>query len=117
MLVAADIGTGNGRTKIGVFPRALGAAAPSCVAGNVNHGGVDPVDACGAGLDGSHVGEISDQGGIPTGRGGQGNRKYGAEAVDDVGPKEQRDMQARIVHSSVLKMVGKALPNGVEHGA
>ena len=61
--------------------------------------------------------EIRDQGGIPTGCSGQRNRKDSAEAVDDVGSKKQRDMQAGVVNGSVLKMVGKALPNSVEHGA
>jgi hypothetical protein len=66
--------------------------------------GIQRIDA---GLDGSHMRQIRDQGGIPTGCSGQRKRKDGAEAVDDVGSKKQRDMQARVVNGSVLKMVGK----------
>ena len=61
--------------------------------------------------------EVSDKSGIPTGRGGERHWEDSAEAVDDVGAEEQRYMEARIVNSSVLEMVGKALPDRVEHGA
>ena len=45
------------------------------------------------------------------------NGKDGAEAVDDVGSKKQRNMQAGVVNGGVLEMVGEALPDRVEHGA
>ena len=37
-LVAADIGTSDGGAQVGVFARALGAAAPSSIARDVDHG-------------------------------------------------------------------------------
>ena len=61
--------------------------------------------------------EVGDQGGIPAGCSGQWNGENGTEAVDDVGAEKQRNMQAGVVNGGVLEMVGKGLPDRVEHGA
>jgi hypothetical protein len=55
--------------------------------------------------------------GSQLGRGAERHGKDGAEAVNDVGTEEQRNVQARIVDGGVLKVVGEVLPDGIQHGS
>src|ERR1700722_17378134 len=93
-LIAPNVGASDRRTQVGVFACALGAATPTCIPGNVHHGGIAPVDTCRTGLDGGQMREVGYESGIPTGGSGQGNGKDRTEPVDYVGSKNQRDMKA-----------------------
>src|SRR5580700_6321890 len=95
-LVAADIGTSDGGAQVRVFTRALGAASPSSIARDIDHGGINPVNAGGAGFHGGQARDIGDERRIPAGCSGKRDGKDGAEAVDDVGAEKQRNMQARV---------------------
>ncbi len=90
-LIAANIGPSDGGAKVGIFTCALGAATPSGIARDVDHGvSRNQLDAGGAGLNGGHVREVSDKSGIPTGkRWHERHWEDSAEAVDDVGAEEQ----------------------------
>ena len=60
-LIAADVGARHGGAEVRVFARAFGGASPAGVAGDVDHGGVEPADARGGGFFGGHAGELGDE--------------------------------------------------------
>src|SRR5581483_6890499 len=92
-LVAANVGSGDSGSEIGVFPGALGNPAPARIAWDVDHGGEGPTDSAGRSLAGRDSGGLLNQLRIPRGGEGQRNGKFRPKAVDHVEPKQNWYME------------------------
>jgi len=116
-LEAADLGAGDGGAEVGIFSGAFHDAAPARIAGDVEHGGEGPVDADRTGFSsGDGLGALYCLR-IP-GRGhGERDRKDGAEAVDDVEPEDERNVQARVVDGEMLETIDLDGVGDEEEGA
>ena len=90
--------------------------SPARIACNIDHGREDPGDAVGTRLLSGNARDSFGRFGIPACRHGQRHGKRGAVAVDDVEPKENGNVQARLFHRDVLIAVGFLGSHHVEHG-
>ena len=117
LLVAADPGLGDGGTEEGIFAGGLNDASPAGVAGDIDHGGEDPLYAIGAGLNRGSAGDGGDEGGVPTGGEGDGDGEDGALAVDDVVAEDEGDVKAGFFDGDFLEGVGFFGVGEVEKGA
>src|ERR1700756_4304762 len=116
-LISPDVGPGNCRAEIWIFPGALGAATPARVTSDVHHWRVEPVDACRTRFDSSHVSEFGDHFRIPARCCSERYRKDGAKPVNNVCSKEQGNVQPCAIDSRVLEVIGKPLADSIQHGA
>ena len=117
LLVAVDPGTGDGGAEPGVFAGGLDDASPAGVAGDIDHGREDPLEAVGAGLDGGGAGDGLDEGGIPTGGESDGDGEGGVLAVDDVLTEDEGDVEAALFDGDLLVVVGLFRVGEIEEGA
>ena len=93
-LVAHHHGLGHRAPQERVFAGALGDAAPTGVATDVDHRTINPGNAVGRGFDGRCAGGQLHLLQIPSARHGKGDGEDGVVAVDDIEAEQQRDAQA-----------------------
>ena len=104
-LKAANLRGRHRGAEVGVFACALDDASPAGITCDVEHGREGPVDADGAGLPRGDGLRLFFNRRVPRCGHGDGNRKDGAEAVDDVEAEDERDVQARLLDRDVLELV------------
>ena len=104
-LVTAHHGFTHPGVQVSVLTAALGNAAPTGIAGNVQHGRERPADTLGGGLDGCHTGSLFHQGGVKGGRQAQRNGINGVETVNDVAAHQQRNVQAGFLYGNALEFI------------
>ena len=93
--------------QIGVFAQALGYAAPTGIARDVEHGGKGPGDALFTRFGSCHVGTGLDHLRVERGSQSQRNGQYGLVAVNDVAPDDEGDTQPRLLDGRLLYLVNQ----------
>ena len=116
-LEPAHPGVGHDLAQQQILARSLDPAAPALVAGDVDHRRKGPVDACRRCLDRSRARGAFGEIGVETARLGQRHREDGAEAMDDVGGEDERDLEARLADRDGLHLPRHPRAIDVEHAA
>ena len=113
-LEAAHAGGGELAGQVHVLAGGFGHAAPALVARDIHHRRERPVDAGRSRfLRGRPRGAFG-QVGFETGGFAQRDREHRAHAVDHVGPQQQRDAQAALLHRDALRLAALGRAHTVE---
>ena len=104
-LIAAYHGLRHAGIQIDILPATLCHAAPTRVAGNVEHGRERPADALPGSLHRGDTGALLHQSRIERRRQAQRNREDRMETVDHVATNQQRNAEAGFFHADALKFI------------
>src|SRR5215813_11460173 len=101
-LIATYVSRCDRRAEVWVFPATLYNPAPTCIARDIHHGRIRPADPGVAGFFCRDASGLLNERRIPGCRKSQRYWKLCAKPMNDVEPKQQRNVKPRLLHGDLL---------------